>query len=993
MPFHSPYIDYSSVETLNKSLELPYPTGEEFQYKDKFRIDTPQEYESILPYIGATSLISTHRIDKEGNNIAEIFININLPIDTLIHLLNNADNIKIPNDEETYAYVASKLNLSIEQTKQVYDLLKQIIDKHNLYLNNLSNSTKSRILDNYKMYQMSMISKDPQNLVQAQSPIDAMTKPLKLKSEEILTETPGNFMIKYKDINRCQVGAKGISICATSLKTFFGLTQHYNEVLSGDDAAQQERLLFSKEIPTEEGIKKYQLLANVFPTGEITNETVLEAIQSVKNETDAALVLSALLSLSTDNAKELQLYLLNASTKTLGLYTYGISIGMDFKDITKILTSPIGLEFSKLLNGNVFLNDGGTFSVINTFKYFEQSAEEALSTFSAPIYDEDQKIFINLYNELFRDLKEHSKGRDPLSFLSQDQNLDLKEGETAISKRITLIEETRQRLNHISNNPTIRYRANQLIDAAIQYIKQQEVKDQYNTEYEALRQLAYGADEMRTLGSFYSLNQGLPTTPSELLQKVLQFQDIINDRIEVIRAEAKRLGRPLNIDPINIDIIKFVYDEKYRNRLIKKYNEFKDTYNVLDNLTVEHYFGYLQQLANAHMSAMKTSWKYRSAYKLYNQYKNAVYNKNKLFSGILDYLNDYTINTFLEDIDASFVIPEKFEYFNGSSFVPTDSNKTIFLGNTGGNVTFKRWMDTEVIPKLKEGITSADGKTFSSQVKGNRFIQKLEPHLFTKTTTAVPTISYSLSIDINMLPRSGAERSVFNIMKQSFNRLHNISYIMADGTSIPLIDLLYYYNLISFSNKLGKQTLTSIFADFQNMGTIQKYHNYEAVLDKTAPALTSVDSSNIYPYIASFGSPYSATDKVIFYKDIKRSFVPILLERKSKKELIEMEEETPQDALEQLVQSIINNYVPINLGIQSKYHLKGTIKYRKSEPFVVVDGVRYFMTINNQYIESVKSRNATYTFPKNTRVPFIKDSNDIDTDRLQSLIRNLINQC
>ena len=506
------------------------------------------------------------------------------------------------------------------------------------------------------------------------------------------------------------------------------------------------------------------------------------------------------------NAKELQLYLLNASTKTLGLYTYGISIGMDFKDITKILTSPIGLEFSKLLNGNVFLNDDGTFSVINTFKYFEQSAKKALSTFSAPIYDEDQKIFINLYNELFRDLKMHYQGRDPLLPLSQDNKIDLDEGETLLSKRILYLEEIRKRINKVSNNQTIRYRANQLIDAAIQYIKQQELKSQYNTEYEALRQLAYGADEMRTLGSFYSLNQGLPTTPSELLEKVLQFQDILNDRIEIIRAEAKRLGRRLNIDPINVDIIKFVYDEKYRNRLIKKYNEFKDTYNVLDNLTVEHYFGYLQQLANAHISAMKTSWRYRSAYKLYNQYKNAVYNKNKLFSGILDYLNDYTINAFLEDIDASITIPEKFEYFNGSSFVPTDSNKVIFLGNTDGNVTFKRWMDTEVIPKLKEGITSADGKTFSSQVKGNRFIQGLEPHLFTRTTTAVPTISYSLSI--NMLPRSDAERSVFNIMKQSFNRLHNISYVMADGTSIPLIDLLYYYNLISFSNKLGQQTLT-----------------------------------------------------------------------------------------------------------------------------------------------------------------------------------------
>ena len=99
------------------------------------------------------------------------------------------------------------------------------------------------------------------------------------------------------------------------------------------------------------------------------------------------------------NAKELQLYLLNASTKTLGLYTYGISIGMDFKDITKILTSPIGLEFSKLLNGNVFLNDNGTFSVINTFKYFEQSAEEALS---ASDVTGDGKITLSDVSKLFK---------------------------------------------------------------------------------------------------------------------------------------------------------------------------------------------------------------------------------------------------------------------------------------------------------------------------------------------------------------------------------------------------------------------------------------------------------------------------------------------------------------------------------------------------------------------------------------------------------------
>ena len=69
MPFHSPYIDYSSVEALNKSLELPYPTGEEFQYKGNFRGVDPnrryREYEEILPYIGATNLTALEGIHNK----------------------------------------------------------------------------------------------------------------------------------------------------------------------------------------------------------------------------------------------------------------------------------------------------------------------------------------------------------------------------------------------------------------------------------------------------------------------------------------------------------------------------------------------------------------------------------------------------------------------------------------------------------------------------------------------------------------------------------------------------------------------------------------------------------------------------------------------------------------------------------------------------------------------------------------------------------------
>ena len=54
------------------------------------------------------------------------------------------------------------------------------------------------------------------------------------------------------------------------------------------------------------------------------------------------------------NAKELALSKLNASTKTLGIYIYGISIGMDFRDISKILMSDVGDVIIQLLDSNVF---------------------------------------------------------------------------------------------------------------------------------------------------------------------------------------------------------------------------------------------------------------------------------------------------------------------------------------------------------------------------------------------------------------------------------------------------------------------------------------------------------------------------------------------------------------------------------------------------------------------------------------------------------------
>ena len=62
------------------------------------------------------------------------------------------------------------------------------------------------------------------------------------------------------------------------------------------------------------------------------NKAILDAI-AVSSERDAALLISALLSLATDNAKELILAKINATGDMLDVWCYLLSTGHSFEEI------------------------------------------------------------------------------------------------------------------------------------------------------------------------------------------------------------------------------------------------------------------------------------------------------------------------------------------------------------------------------------------------------------------------------------------------------------------------------------------------------------------------------------------------------------------------------------------------------------------------------------------------------------------------------------
>lgn len=135
-------------------------------------------YSNIIQYIGNDRLISLTRINKDGETIKDIRINNNLDVRILKDLLENPDVIRKPS-EGTVKYLANKLQLTEKETYKVISLFENIINKHNLYFDNLNTYKIQSIAQNYALYQMCEIGKSPVNQFEAQASVDGTVGPIK----------------------------------------------------------------------------------------------------------------------------------------------------------------------------------------------------------------------------------------------------------------------------------------------------------------------------------------------------------------------------------------------------------------------------------------------------------------------------------------------------------------------------------------------------------------------------------------------------------------------------------------------------------------------------------------------------------------------------------------------------------------------------------------------------------------------------------------------
>lgn len=999
----SPYANITNSEMREASEQLPLPNGQEIQTVQSNDLD-----KCLIPFTKYRDLfiISPKKIyDKKTKTTIDSKTELDVVLDLdssekikrISQLLNELKYISIPNNNYIPQFYKSLQNVGISISKNkecfnsLFNGLKNIIDNHNLYLDRVNINKLSNIINNATMKGMFDSIIDPVNLIEGQTSVDGTTGPLKREGDkssegaELKNRTPGNFVNKLQSIVENQIGKEAIGICAIGLKAFFGLTQYNNYILNHGTQEQQERLLIGKD---HDGYiingKTYRTLANI-RSGDpntILNMRVLDALSRVTTDRDAAIVLSALLSLATDNAKELQLSKLNANTKMVGLYIYGITIGMDFRDIANILMSPTGNVISQLLEGNVFTGNKELTEVTKVFKYFDKFPVDLFKKYDVHQIIGNHRMQISPADQFQKKFLNEFGGDTIYSAIANfAKSLDY-----TLSEKLNILEQFRQ--EYKSKIPYSRIIYNQLVDEIEKYVVTLS-KVNFDTLND-IKILSEGAKELKTLGAIYSLNQGVKTDPEGLLRQVNYIERAIYDKTN-------------DVNDI-IDIVKFAFDEQYRLEQIEKYEQYKHSFNILEaTTTAPHFMSYIQDLALAYQE-VSLSFKFRSSKNLAlkaSKYINYNYEQN-IIKGIENYIGDFLRKQWFLQNNIQVIIPKGEYAFDdeGNKYLLTQDTP-IYLGTDNGSATFKMFMEQRVIPDLKVGRIKP-GVNFPL-IKDNKFIKDLVNDLSTNTISGNASIIYTLPI--NMMPRSENEKALFNSYRSEFNKLAKYSYqyitrqydengneIEDISQPLPLLNLFVYYAMIANNWKLSENSLVPILDNFQNTGIINDFHSFEKAYDLSGEILDfdNIEITELLPYIAPKENPYSSYSKYIWVRN-KDTHKYQLMTKLTNEELAQLgDEQIPN----------INNYIYMQSNDTNYFPTSQIQEQEKVFESSYTDGnaqIDYSITYNiaSGKILVASKGGKSIDLSKLSQIPTKKENGikKINKELLDSIIKNEENPC
>ena len=856
----SPYFNLESEELLNESLNLPFPTGKKVEVvytEDEGLLAKTQD--SFSAYIDSKGFNWT--LSNSTNDIAK---------KDLIGYL--ADFLRNINKNEGKLYVKP----GTDTTK-----IEKLVNRHNLYI---QRPQREKMAKNFVSSYMFKIGSDPACLIQSQSPIDEPVKILKDKGNGSETEAydkydmAGNFMAIVKGLRKNQISKDCVGISASGMKSMEGIMHYYGKRLLESPNIKQLELISNVNICGH----NLQMVANTFTRGSQMDRILAKSIdmnepeavrqgfaklydilKNLDQDTDALLSNSGILGAAVDNAKDPILGKINGGSEMLPMYIYGIAMGIPFEDLSNCMMSNTARLVNKLMSGNIIQDVDGFRRAEDAIRYIK----------NGPTKRDVPKGMYNILVELL-ELENTDKTYKTIG-----------EGvKNHMDKMPEIINTLKDAATKDTKIKTIA--ANRFIEKLQDWIgyynlaMSETFVNENGVEFNALNsleQLVYGANELKKARPLYGLNKQLDTDSTKIVNFVNNFNSIFVDRKKEMTEE--QLNQPviyyLNGEAIQstasevfdsfkeskglISFDKFMDDEEYQKEVIAKYGAIKHSINILDAIMASpHYNGFIHAM-KVDLETIRASVKFRKVEEYSpkvlkdNSYPTAA-DKVQLTKRMEIFFDISMNNKWLRSRKIVFNLPAGIHVTD--TRISTE-NEPFTLGTELGNAAFKSYMESEVIPNLKQGIIKGvEGKNLL--LKNNAFIQSLQSIKLDRTESG--NASYAYVSEINTMPRNPYEKDTFQKAKTAFDQLFTNKFIDYDGFSIG--ELFFYYNTIMYNNNQGQSTLTTFFEDiFANKSSevVNDWTDFIYNLDLNSDLVEDVDFT--YEDLLKFTAPKVRLDK------------------------------------------------------------------------------------------------------------------------------------
>ena len=551
---------------------------------------------------------------------------------------------------------------------------------------------------------------------------------------------------------------------------------------------------------------------------ELKNDILNNKIQEDVYET-----LGIMLNVSTDNAKELVLEKINGAGKLANVYIYLIASGASFDSITRFMTSRLINAVGKEANSSLFKEDT---------KY--NNLQRAINTYIAGVNLSDfiPGEYINnavaKLNNLVKELGiEYRNTDNRAKFTEKFGTLTAKEIGQIISHinnnniKFNLDKRTKDEIEAFEDYEysTVKLKEstfliNRFLNKALSRVLLLESEGLAESKDTLIKLVTFanGGQEISTYSQLCGINQGVKALRDEYFTKLQKLEKFISDRIDLhIIAEIDGLH-------YRFDFLRFISDEDYRNDAILRYERAKTSFNILEAINSSPHLRemYRAMYVSDHLLS---SFSYK-----YNLYKKLI-NDPKVYSGkiqgedkskiITGFINDLVTAEFFDRSGISINLQNPIIIYN-SDFSDSLSNiKSLTLNNVFNRASFKRWMESYVIPTLKKNYPN------------NSFIKDLTPDSV-RSQIGSTKIFYKLPVDLNKVVGDYNEVLYDNYVLD-FNNLRRFKF---EGNNIG--DLFFIYNLLISNNSFGGKTITRIFEDMvreaDSNSIVSKFLEFESDL-------------------------------------------------------------------------------------------------------------------------------------------------------------------